>query len=195
MAQASTTLAAACGALDNIISVTSATGFVAGSYILVDSELMKIQVVNGTQISVFRGVRGTQAVAHTIYALITVGTAKEFADVASGKNTPFDLKPRIYTYAVAGALTIAPGIHRIGAGAAEIKAMTLAAPSYSEDGLEMLIIGQSAYAHTVTCTAGFYNDTTSSDVATFAAKEGASFKCTAFGGKWTVTAIANVTFA
>ncbi len=193
MALATTTLAGAVTALDNLIPVTSATGFAAGSYCQVDSELMKIMAVTGTSISVFRGVRGTQAVAHTIYALVCVGTAAEFAAVTSGGSVgPFALKPRIYTYAVAGALTIAPGIHRIGAGAAEIKAMTLAAPSYGEDGIEMTIESASAYAHTVTYTAGFFGDTTSSDVATSAAKVGASFTIIALGGKWAVKATSAV---
>ena len=193
MALASTTLAGAATALTNVINVTSATGFAAGSYLQIDSELLKIQAVSGTSISVFRGVRGTQAVAHTLYALVTVGTAAEFAAVASGGSVgPFALKPRIYTYAVAGALTIAPGFHRIGAGAAEIKAMTLADPSYAEDGIEMTIESASAYAHTVTYTAGFYGDTTSSDVATSAAKVGASFTIVAIGGKWAVKATSAV---
>jgi len=192
MALASTTLAGAAGAMDNTINVTSATGCAAGSYLLIDSEMMKIQAVNGTSISVFRGVYGTQAVAHTLYALVTVGTAAEFAEPISGQNTMFVRKPRIYTYAVAGALTIAPGIHRIGAGASEIKAMTLAAPAYSEDGLEMTIESASAYAHTVTYTAGFYGDTTSSDIATSAAKVGASMTIVALGGKWTVKATSAV---
>jgi len=191
MALASTTLAGACDATTNTINVTSATGFVAGSYCQVDSEMMKIQVVNGTSISVFRGVRGTQAVAHTVYALVTVGTAAEFAAVTVSEG-PLATEPRIYTYAVAGALTIAPGIHRIGCGAAEIKAMTLAGPSYAQDGLEMTIVSMSAYAHTVTYTAGFYGDTTSSDVATSAAKVGASMTIVAHGGVWTVKATSAV---
>lgn len=194
MALASTTLAGAAGAMDSVINVTSATGFAAGSYCLVDSELMKIQAVNGTVISVFRGVRGTQSVAHTLYALVTVGTAKEFADVDSGGGVgPLVKEPRIYTYAIAGALTIAPGLHRIGAGAAEIKAMTLASPSYADDGLEMTIESASAYAHTVTYTAGFLGDTTSSDVATLAAKVGASMTIQAIGGRWFLKSTANAT--
>lgn len=196
MALASTTLAAACGALDNLIVVTSATGFAAGSYCRVDAELMKIQAVSGTNISVFRGIRGTQAIAHTIYSNVAVGTSAEFAAVASNIAVPtLAVQPNIYTYAVAGAISLLPGTHRIGASAAEIKAMTLAAPSVAEDGLELTIVGDSEYAHTVTATAGFYNDTTSSDVATFAAKKGASFTVFASGGKWMVKAAANVTFA
>lgn len=192
MALASTTLAAACDGMTTTIAVTSATGFAVGSYIQVDSELMKIQVINGTQIGVFRGVRGTKAVAHTVYALVTVGTAKEFADVASGGSVgPFAVAPRIYTYAVAGAITIAPGIHRIGAGASEIKAMTLASPSYAEDGIRLTFETASAYAHTIDYTAGFMANTSSSNLATFAATVGSSFTVIAMGGKWIVEASSN----
>jgi hypothetical protein len=193
MALASTTLAGAVAALDNIIPVTSATGFVAGSYVQVDSELMKIMAVSGTSISVFRGVRGTQAVAHGKYALVTVGTAAEFAAVTSGGTVgPFALKPRIYSYSDAGALTVAPGVHRIGAGQSGIIAYTLASPGYGDDGLEMIIESATAYAHYVTCTAGFQNDTTTSDVATLAAKVGASFTIKALGGHWSVLASSNI---
>lgn len=193
MALASTTLAGACDAYTGTINVTSATGFAAGSYCQIDAELMKIQSVNGTAIGVFRGVRGTQALAHTVYALVTVGTAAEFAAANGGPYSPIAKKPSIYTYAVAGALTIAPGLHRIGAGASEIKAMTLASPSYADEGLEMTIEAASAYAHTVTYTAGFLGDTTSSDVATLAAKVGASMTIQAIGGRWFLKSTANAT--
>ena len=184
MALASTTLAGTITASDGTINVTSATGFAAGSYVQIDSEMMKIQSVNGTSIGVFRGVYGTQGVAHTVYALATVGTAAEFAAASGGGVGPLKKKPRIYTYAVAGAITVAPGFHRIGAGAAEIKAMTLAAPSLADDGMELTIESASAYAHTVTTTAGFMQSTTSSDVATFDVTVGSSFTVVAIGGKW-----------
>jgi hypothetical protein len=192
MALASTTLAGACDGNTNTISVTAATGFAAGSYVLVDSEMMKIQTVSGTQIGVFRGVYGTQTVAHTVYAKAEVGTAAEFAEASGGGVGSLKKKPRIYTYAVAGALTIAPGLHRIGAGAAEVKAMTLAAPSLADDGMEMTVISASAYAHTITYTAGFYGDTTTSDVVTFAAKVGPSATFVAIGGVWGVKATSSI---
>lgn len=192
MALASTTLAGAADAYTNVINVTSATGFAAGSYCQVDSELMKIQAVNGTSISVFRGVRGTQALAHTLYALVTVGTAAEFAAVTSGGSVgPFALKPSIYTYAAAGAITIAPGLHRIGAGASGVQAMTLASPSYGEDGIRLTFETASAYAHTIDYTAGFMGNTSSSNLATFAATVGSSFTVIAIGGKWIVESSSN----
>ena len=192
MALATTTLAGAATAMTNTINVTAATGFAAGSYCQVDSEMMKVQTVNGTSIGVFRGVRGTPSVAHSAYALVTVGTAKEFSDVVSGgADTPFSVKPRIYSYAAAGAVTIAPGLHRLGAGQSGVIAYTLASPSYADDGIALTFETASAYAHTLDCTAGFMNNTSSSNLATFAATVGSSFTVVAIGGKWAVTASSN----
>ena len=194
MALASTTLAGACDAYTNTISVTSATGFAAGSYCKVDAEIMKIQTVSGTQIGVFRGVRGSRAIAHTVYAAVCVGTAAEFAaaDSGGGPGSPTYVAPNTYTYAVAGAIALKAGLHVIGCGAGEVKAMTLAAPSYADDGMELTVLSASAYAHTVTYTAGFYGDTTSSDVATFAAKVGPSITFIARKGVWGVKAVSAV---
>lgn len=192
MALATTTLAGACDGNTNTISVTSATGFVAGSYCTVDAESMKIMSVSGTQIGVFRGVRGTMAQAHTVYALVTVGTAAEFSAVASGGAFgPYAMKPSIYTYAAAGAIAIKPGLHRIGAGQAGIIAYTLASPSYGEDGIELTFETASAYAHTIDCTAGFMQSTSSSNLATFAVTVGSSFTVVAIGGKWSVKSSSN----
>jgi hypothetical protein len=110
---------------------------------------------------------------------------------SGGSVGPFALKPRIYTYAVAGAITIAPGIHRIGAGASEVKAMTLASPAYSEDGIRLTFETASAYAHTIDYTAGFMGNTSSSNLATFAATVGSSFTVIAMGGKWVVESSSN----
>jgi hypothetical protein len=73
--------------------------------------------------------------------------------------------------------------------------MTLAAPAADQDGLMVTILSGSANAHTVTYTAWFYGDTTSSDVATFAAKVGPSMTIVARGGTWGVQSLANVTLA
>ena len=59
----------------------------------------------------------------------------------------------------------------------------------------MTIIGTVAVANTVTYLAGLYGDTTSSDIATFAAKVGASITIKAQGGVWGPLATANVTIA
>ena len=110
MAQTYTTISAAVTASDQIIPVTSATGFTAGNYLRIDNEFMVVVSVSGTNITV-------------------------------------------------------------------------------------TFLNADAKANTVTYTAGFYGDTTSSDVATFAAKTGASFSIIARGGTWGIIALANVTLA
>lgn len=57
----------------------------------------------------------------------------------------------------------------------------------------MTVISTTAAAHTITYTPGFYGDTTSSDVATYAAKVGASATFIAMRGLWGVYCLANVT--
>lgn len=69
-----TTLAAALtDSKTKITSVTSATGFVAGTTVAyVDRELMGVQAVNGTSITFIRGMAGTFAGPHTVTASVFV---------------------------------------------------------------------------------------------------------------------------
>lgn len=81
--QTSTTTTAAVGSSDQVITVTSATGFSAStssvSYVaIVDKEAMKITAVNGTAISVIRGWNGTQGKAHVSGANIYTGRGDYF---------------------------------------------------------------------------------------------------------------------
>ena len=73
-------------------------------------------------------------------------------------------------------------------------ALTLTDPAADQTNT-VIIKSLTAAAHTVTYATGFYGDTTSSDVATFAAKAGASMTIVARNGKWTPLALANVTLA
>jgi hypothetical protein len=97
-----------------------------------------------------------------------------------------------YTYVTLGALVIQPGVSYIGSSGA--LAMTLAAPSKYMDGLVMVIQASTAQAHTVTYTAGFYGNTTSSDVATFGGAIGDNLVIFATGGAWRPVSTRNVTF-
>jgi len=74
-------------------------------------------------------------------------------------------------------------------------ALTVGAPSKAQDGLRLTFLSATAAAHTVTSAAGFYGDTTGSDIATFAAKIGASMTIEANAGAWGVIALGNVTIA
>jgi hypothetical protein len=99
--------------------------------------------------------------------------------------------PGSYTYDVSGALTVAPGLHKIvkdTAGAA----MTLACPTRAQEGLVMSILALTTEtSHTVTVAAaddavgGFGGAGASFDVATFGTV-GDSLTIMAAQGRWYV---------
>jgi hypothetical protein len=197
MAQTYTTISAAVTASDLIIPVTSATGFTAGNYLRIDNEYMVVVSVSGTNITVnLRGDLGSGAVAHNILAVADTGLTSDLADLPLGEDSQVDpSKETIVSYSAAGAIAIPTQNTLVLLTSATARAMTLAAPAKDQDGLRMTFLNADAKANTVTYTAGFYGDTTSSDVATFAAKTGASFSIVARGGTWGIIALGNVTLA
>lgn len=98
----------------------------------------------------------------------------------------------VSTYSANGAITIQDSIVLLSNSPAG--AMTLASPT-SLDGVTLTIISTTAYQHTVTCTAGFNNGGTASDVATFGGAVGDSMMIAAAGGIWYVLNLRNVTLA
>ena len=197
MAQTTTTISAAVGATDLIIPVTSATGFTAGNYLRLDNEFMVVTAVSGTNISVrSRGDKGSGAVAHNILAIANTGLDSDLAVQPMGQASQIDPQfPTIVTYSAAGAIAIPVQNTMVVLNGGGARAMTLAGPAKDQDGLTLTVLNASAFAHTVTYTAGFYGDTTSSDVITFAAKAGASFICVARGGTWGLLGLTNCTIA
>jgi hypothetical protein len=72
---------------------------------------------------------------------------------------------------------------------------TLAAPTATtDDGIEITITSNTAFAHTVTATGLFQTGSASVNLATFAASAGAGFTVMAYQGKWNVLASVGVTF-
>lgn len=197
MAQTTTTISAAVGATDLTIPVTSASGFAAGNYLRLDNEFMVVTAVSGTNISVrARGDKGSGAVAHNILAVANTGLDSDLATQPMGQAAQIDPQfPTIVTYSAAGAIAIPNQNTMVVLNGGAARAMTLAGPGKDQDGLTLTVLNASAYAHTVTYTAGFYGDTTSSDVITFAAKAGASFICVARGGTWGLLGLTNCTIA
>ena len=195
MALTRTTIAAAISADADIIPVTSATGFAAGNVLRVDNEYMMVVAVNGTNIQVrSRGDLGSAAAAHNSLAPATTGLLSDLPNYPLGQAAQVDAQGQtIVTASVDGALAIPTQDTLVLVQKAGVCAMTLANPTTAQDGLQVTILSATANAHTVTYTAGFYGDTTSSDVATFAAKVGASFTIKAQGGKWGIVSLANVT--
>jgi len=198
MALTGTTLSGAISATELTIPVTSATGFSVGNPIKIETEMIgAILAVDGTNIKVRgRGWDGTAGVPHNALALVVTGLPSDFAAPAPGRMVALDPDGlEIREYSVNGAITIPDRDQLIVLNKAGVAAMTLANPTKAQDGLTLTIQSATANAHTVTYTAGFYGDTTSSDVATFAAKAGASMTIRALNGQWGVVALGNVTIA
>jgi hypothetical protein len=189
MALTATTIAGNIDDFTNTLVLTSGTGFTANRYLLVDAEYMKVQTVNGALIGVFRGVKGTKAVAHKALADAVTGDPGDFpADRSTSRQHTGS-----YTYSVSGALTVASGLHKIAKVAAAV--MTLANPTTAQEGIVMTIAAlTTATSHTVTYTAGFADDTTSSDVATFGSV-GDTLTLLAVDGKWFILANNSVSVA
>lgn len=201
MALTNTTLAAAVAFNDVTIRLTSATGFADQQLIRVDNEIMaQAGAADGVVVRVRRGLDGTAVVAHGILADVVTGLTGDFPapppgvpvmlppTIVSGRNTlgtdvtinTADLPKGDLTYVITKATAAA---------------ITLSAPSKAQNGLKLTFRSATAAAHTVTSAAGFYGDAGSSDIATFAAKNGASMTIEANAGSWGVLALANVTAA
>lgn len=182
MSLTATTLSGAVAAGATSLNVSSATGFAAGYFIFVDSEIyLQTGPAVGTTIPVIGGQMGTASVAHQSGAYAIVGPGLDF---------PVLPAPRIYTYGAAGALTPAAGLHRLIAASAA--AMTLVAPTRDQEGQRMVIIAAAAQAYTVTLSSGYWNGTASNNVATWAGAIGDVLEIIALGGSWCVTLAKNV---
>lgn len=71
-------------------------------------------------------------------------------------------------YNANGALTVSDGVHAL-AKTGSLGAFTLRAPTADEEGIRMVIVGRTAFAHTVTITAGLGGKGAAFDVITFGA--------------------------
>lgn len=187
MALTVTTLAAAKATNDISINLTSATGAAVKGLALVDGEFMRITSVALTPVlGVVPGYAGTPAGPHGVLAPVVFGLASEF--ISSGA-TGANVIPTL-SFGADGAITGASGtgvptgnntvvyLTKATAGA-----YTLAAPAKDQQNT-VLFVSTTAAAHTITYTAGFYGNTTTSDVATFPATINACFAIKAQGGTW-----------
>lgn len=106
-------------------------------------------------------------------------------------------KPTITAYASDGAISFANpfNIAKLTKGSAG--AYTLAAPSSSQEGYRLLILGQTAFAHVVTATDLLDDGVTggAKDTATFGAFVGTSLDLIAINAKWHVVGKNVVTIA
>lgn len=196
-----TTLAAACGASDLTLNLTSATGFVDGQYIRVDNEWM---IQKGAPISTFvavvRGKEGSAVQAHGIAANVTTGVGTDFPanPIGTPMTTPFQVPTEVFTFGVAGNIPLPLFIeeqicylHTGTAGAFNIGAPT--APTAAIEGAMMTFIAQDAEAYVLTTTANGYNGST--HIATFNGTAGSSFTIVAKGTQWDVLTLTGVTLS
>jgi hypothetical protein len=191
MALTTTTLNGAIDKNAATITVTSGTGFAAGSLIKIDDEFMQVtsDYVSGTGVGVLRGREGTAAQAHATSANVTVGLPSDFVAGAPQVKSlsPIAAKARpLISYSAAGAITLPTmGNDAVavinGTGAL---AMTLASPTKEIDGSILWIVSNGKAAHTVTVTAGFGANTTNSDVMTFNGSQTGCIQCIACNGVW-----------
>jgi hypothetical protein len=193
MALTATTLASSKATNDTRIVLTSATGIANKNLALVDLEWMRVTSVLLTPtIGVVPGYDGTPAGPHGVLAPVIFGPTQDF--VAAGIN-PGD-KVWSQSFGVDGAITGPSGsgvptqntliyLTKASAGA-----YTLAAPSTDQKNT-LTFVSTTAAAHTITYTAGFYGNTTTSDVATFPATVNGVFTIQARGGTWAPVATAD----
>jgi hypothetical protein len=174
MALTTTTLSSACGASDQSIVVASATGFAAGSLILIDGEVLKVRkdYVSGTTIGVLRGLDGSKRAAHPVTANVTVGLASDFALPVEQGFVDYAVVGRgrqVSSYTAAGAIALPnPGSDALAIlNGTNAIAMTIANPTKDMDGSILIIVGNGKAAHTVTYTAGLGNAGGGYDVGTF----------------------------
>ena len=201
MSIVATTLGAAKAVDDLSIRVASATGAAIGNVISIDGEfLTQTAAADGTTLAVRCGQQGTYNQAHNSGAVVLMGAASDFPAAPPGTvlMTPVAPSWTVASYAAAGAIAIPTTKQhvfvKLSAGSAA--AMTLAAPSYAQDGQELLIQAEAAQAYTVTqTTPGFNSASTSGDVATFGGAIGDNFHVKAVSGAWNVLSSRNVTIA
>jgi len=190
MALTSTTLSSAVAVSDTTIVVASATGFAAGSFVIIDQELLKVvqTYVSGTTIGVLRGQNGTVTGAHVASAVVTVGLASDFATPAAEVDITYPtVRARTMTsYTASGAITLpTAGSDTVAVinGTATLT-MTIANPTKDMDGCILYVISGGKSVSTVTYTAGFGNAGSSYDVATLPAGGQTAMQMIACNGFW-----------
>lgn len=95
-----------------------------------------------------------------------------------------------------GPITVKNGVAWLAKDPAGVVAATLADPTAGTDDFKVLtIIAGTAHAHTVTCASGFGGAGAGEDVATFSGVVGDTLTVMAYGGKWYVIGMHQVTIA
>ena len=198
MAITRTTLSAAASKDTDTFYLTSAANAAAGTIVKLNNEYSTIVRVDGTAVRVrSRGQNGGRAIAHANLSPVMLALASDLAPYITEHGGLASELEEI-TMSADGAIAIPVRHTRINIMKGSIAVLTLTAPGATVlDGIELQIHGVSLFAHTVTLTAGFYGNTTASDVATFAAGGGACLSLETKNGLWAVRSggTVGVTFA
>lgn len=196
MALAVTSLAGAVAQAATMVKLTAFTNPSAGgigpeTWALVDGEYMKVtNALLTPTLQVTRGHNGTLGVAHNTLAPVVYGLTTDFANLAFQGSDSIKAAP-VATYSVDGAFVVPFVDQTVYITKAGVLALTVNATVPADLSVTVKFISLTANAHTITYTAGFYGNTTSSDVATFAATVGASFTMQAKNGLWIPIATAD----
>jgi len=190
MPLAITTLAGAKLTNDTTIRLTSATGIANKMLAIVDDEYMRITSVGlSPVVGVVPGYHGTTAGPHGVLAPVIYGYPIDFVNISG----PWSL-----SFGVDGAITGPGGVGTVPVSdmfifltKATAGAYTLVGPALDQNN-RITFISNTAAAHTITYTAGFFGNTTASDVATFVAAVGSNFTVQATGGVWVPVAVGGV---
>lgn len=198
MSITATTLASAVAAGDLSIRVASATGSLIKNVIQIDNEfLTQTAAAEGVTLAVRRGEQGTYNQAHNSGAVVLMGLASDFPAAPPGTAIPQPVAPSwtVDSYAAAGAIAVPTTKQnvfvKLSAGSAA--AMTLADPTYAQEGQEMLIQAEAAQAYTV---AGTFNaGGGGADLATFGGAVGDNIHVKAVSLQWHVINLNGVTIS
>lgn len=195
MSLATTTLSGAKPTNAVVISLTSATGVANKMLALVDGEWMRITSVNlSPTVGVVPGYTGTPAGPHGVLAPVAYGIPSDFVSAGIAPGTIVSS----LSFGVSGAITGPSGAGVPVANTivyltkATAGAYTLAGPAADQQNT-VTFISTTAAAHTVTYTAGFAGNTTSSDVATWAATINGTLTIKAQFGVWAIVSLTGVT--
>lgn len=166
------------------------TGAIGPSTILLaDGEKMLVtDATLSPTLQVVRGYDGTFATAHNTLAPVTYGLTSDYSqNVAQGGIAGV---PQ-YSIGVNDSNVTLPIVDAtVYLTKATALAITINGPAKDQTNI-IRFVSLTAAAHTVTYTAGFYANTTSSDVATFPATAGAVFTIVARNGLWNAVATAD----
>ena len=161
--------------------------------VLVDKEQMIVANASLSPVlQVTRGANGTQATAHGTLAPIVYGLSSDFTQSISTTGVANAVA---YTYGADATITNPTANATIYITKATAAALTLTDPNKDQTNT-VVWVSLTAAAHLITYATGFYDNTTTSDIATFPATAGASFTMVAKNGKWSPVATADdgVTF-